>query len=74
MTDKSPGIADIELPTPESVITVVRDIDSTVALLESKFGIGPWEKQEYAPTKDELLVGEPFKLRFAFAQVGSLVL
>ncbi len=74
MSESSKDIANVKLPSPESVIVVVRDIDKTIEMLSSKWGIGPWERDEYAPTKDELLVGEPFKLNFAFTKLGSLIL
>ena len=53
---------------------VVKDIYKTSQYLSSLLGIGPWEKMEYAPDKNDMIVGKPFKLKFAFAQLGSIVL
>jgi len=63
-----------KLPPLENITVVVKDIDKTTEFLSRVCGIGPWETMEYAPTKDELMVGEPFKLKFAFATLGPIVL
>jgi methylmalonyl-CoA/ethylmalonyl-CoA epimerase len=58
---------------------VVKSVDETANLLSSLFGIGPWEVSEiteyYKPEikgPEELGVGEPFTLRMAFADFGSM--
>ena len=64
-------------PHFEHVGLVVKDIEETTKLLSaalSPFGIGPWRIQDYSPNKDELLAGEPFKLRHARANLGASVL
>lgn len=53
---------------------VVKDIEKTSQYLSSLFGIGPWEMMEYAPGPDDLIAGEPFKLRFAFNTLGPISL
>ena len=68
------GIDTVKLPPPENITVVVKDIGKTTEFLSRACGIGPWETMEYAPTKDELMAGEPFKLKFAFAEMGSIVL
>jgi len=58
---------------------VVKDIDQTVKFLSSVLGLGPWqifETVEYYKDKmkvDELGVGEPFRLKLAFARLGTIV-
>ncbi len=68
-------IGTVKLPPLENITVVVKDIDKTTEFLSRVCGIiGPWETMEYAPTKEELMVGEPFKLKFAFAKLGTIVL
>lgn len=58
---------------------VVKDIDKTVEFLSSILGLGPWkifEGIEYYKDEmrvDELGVGEPFRLKLAFAKLGTTV-
>ena len=59
------------LPLPHHIGVVVKDIDETSKFLSSMWGLGPWELSEYAPTRDEIAVGEPFRLGTAFAKVGE---
>lgn len=62
------------LPTPSHLGIVVEDIDKTTEFLSRVLGLGPWQVIDYAPTKDELFVGEPFRLRLALAGLAPLVL
>ena len=48
----------------------MKDIDKTTEFLSGSAGLGPWEIFESSPQKDELMVGEPFKLKVARANVG----
>ena len=60
----------IALPPPFKISAVVKDIDKTTEFLSGSAGLGPWEIFESSPQKDELMVGEPFKLKVAWANVG----
>lgn len=62
------------LPTPGHLGVVVEDLDKAKEFLSRVCGIGPWETMEYAPTKDELFIGEPFRLGLAVAELVPLVL
>ncbi|TET17023.1 MAG: VOC family protein [Dehalococcoidia bacterium] len=53
---------------------VVKDIDKTIEFLSSMWGLGPWQSLEYSPHKDEIIVGEPFKIKIACAKLGPVVL
>jgi len=53
---------------------VVEDIDKTMEFLSSIWGLGPWQTMEYSPHKDEVLVGEPFRLKVAHAKLGPVAL
>ena len=50
---------------------VVKDIDETTKFFSSMFGLGPWDISEATPTKDEVMVGEPFRLKMAVAKLGE---
>lgn len=63
-----------KLLTLNNITMVVKDIAKTSQYLSNLLGIGPWEVMEYAPTPDEVIVGQPFKLRFAFADLGKMTL
>ena len=58
---------------------VVKDVDETVEFLSSILGLGPWqifETVEYYKGEmkmDELGVGAPFRLKLAFARLGTIV-
>ena len=66
--------SNIALPALDHLGVVVEDIDKTKEFLSRVLGLGPWQVIDYAPTKDELFVGEPFRLRIAVAGLASLVL
>ena len=59
------------LSNPHHIGVVVKDIDETTKFLSSMFGLGPWDISEYVPAKDEVIVGEPFRLKIAFAKLGE---
>jgi hypothetical protein len=50
---------------------VVKDVDKTVKVLSSTWGLGPWEILEYAPSDNELKTGEPYRIKLAFTSLGS---
>ena len=62
----------VALPPPDHIGIVVRDIDKTIEFLSSAWGIGPWQFAEYAPSGDELKMDEPFSIKLAFANLGSI--
>ena len=64
----------IALPSPNHIGVVVKDTDKTTKFLSSMWGLGPWQTFEYSPSKDEMIVGEPFGLKMAWAKLGSVVL
>jgi len=54
---------------------VVEDIDKTMEFLSSIWGLGPWQIiEEYTPSKDDIMVGEPFTLKVAHANLGPIML
>jgi hypothetical protein len=65
------GSGAIALPLPFKISAVVKDIDKTTEFLSGSVGLGSWEIFEFSPQKDELMVGEPFKLKVAWANVGN---
>lgn len=59
----------IALPSLTHIGIVVKDVVKTSKLLSSLLGIGPWKIDETAPKKEELIVGEPFRLKLAFGNL-----
>ena len=53
------------------VLPKVKDVDKTIEFLSSTAGLGPWQIFEYSAEKDEVMVGEPFKIKVAWADVGG---
>lgn len=64
----------IELPPPSHVGVVVRDIKKTSEYYSSMWGLGPWKYLPNNPTRDQMIIGEPFKLDIYTAQYGPVVL
>jgi len=64
----------IVLPAPEHISVTVKDIDKTTEFFSSIWGLGPWLTLEYSPKKDEINIGEPFRIRGAWARLGPVVL
>ena len=60
----------VSLPALDHVGIVVKDIDKTVECLSSNFNIGNWNRAEVTCRKEELVTGEPFKLKIADGQLG----
>lgn len=60
----------IALPAPSHISVVVEDIDKTMEFLSSIWGLGPWQAVEISLGKDELMVGEPFRQKVAWAKLG----
>ncbi len=62
------------LPAPDHLGVVVEDLDKAKEFLSRVLGLGPWQAIDYAPTKDELFIGEPFRLRLAVTEMAPLAL
>ena len=65
------GTGAIALPPPFKISAVVKDIDKTIKFLSSMWGLGPWHTLDYKARKDDMIVGEPFKIKVAWADVGG---
>ena len=65
------GTGAIALPSPFKISAVVKDINKTIEFFSSTAGLGPWQTFEYSAQKDEVMVGEPFKIMVAWAEVGG---
>lgn len=63
----------VVLPPPVKITAVVKDADKTTEFLSS-LGLGPWQRFEYSAHKDEIMIGEPFNLKCASTDLGSIVL
>ena len=63
-----------KLPPPSHIGVVVKDIDKTVEYYTSMWGLGPWKKFECSPAKEQMLIGEPYRMKIAAAQWGPVVL
>lgn len=61
----------IALPSSIQIGVVVKDIDKTTKFLSSIWGLGPWEITEFAFSRDDLIVGEPFRIKVAYAKLGA---
>ena len=62
------------LPSPNHIGIVVKDLDKTIEFLSSIWGLGPWVTVEDSPNKDDIKIGEKYKLKVAYAKLGSVVL
>ena len=49
---------------------VVEDIVKSTDFLYSMWGISPWDIMDYTPTKAELMMGEPYKIKVSAAWLG----
>ncbi|MBI2859696.1 MAG: VOC family protein [Chloroflexi bacterium] len=50
----------------------VKDAEKTARLLSSIWNIGTPQVSDYEPKKEELFVGEPFKVRLVFIKFGAV--
>ena len=58
------------LPPIYHISAVVKDVDEMTKFLSSIWGIGPWQTMDETPTKDELMIGEPYKTKIGVARLG----
>jgi len=59
------------LPSSIQIGVVVKDIDKTTKFLSSIWGLDSWDIKELTYTKDDLVVGKPFKIKVAYANLGA---
>ncbi len=64
----------ITLPSLAHICVVVKDLDKTTEFLSSLFGLGPWHTQEGSAKKEDLLVGEPYKVKVTWTELGPTLL
>jgi len=65
----------VNLTSPSHIGVVVKDRDKTMEFLYSNCGIGPWYTAEASIEKEQMIVGQPFRLKIALAKLsGSLLL
>ena len=63
----------ITLPQKIHIGVVVEDMDRTINLLSSTFGIGPWDINERRYPEEQVVVGKgPYAYRVAFADLGVI--
>ena len=67
MTSDTASLASL---CPSHIGVVVKDIDETTKFLSSMWGLGPWQIQDTSPSKDEIMVGEPFTLKIMYTELG----
>ena len=65
------GNSAVAFPAPFKISAVVKDVDKTIEFLSSTVGLRSWETFEYSAQKDEIMVGEPFTIKVAWANVGG---
>ncbi|MFC2024196.1 VOC family protein [Chloroflexota bacterium] len=56
------------------VVIVVKDIDETTKFLSSILGLGPWNVVVDKASKEDMLAGETFEIKMAFAKLGPTVI
>jgi hypothetical protein len=59
------------LPSSIQIGVVVKDIEETTKFLSGIWGIDFGDIKELAYTKENLVVGEPFKIKVAYANLGE---
>ena len=64
----------ITLPSIAHICVVVKDLDKTTKFLSSLFGLGPWHTEEGSTKKEDLLVGEPYKVKVTWTELGPTLL
>ena len=64
----------LKIPPPAHIGVVVKSLEESSEYYTKLFGLGPWTFLDNNPTKEQMLVGEPFKLTVCFAQWGPVVL
>ena len=68
-----PKLNNVKLPPVSHVGVFVKSLKESSAYYTRTLGLGPWTFAENNPTKEQMLVGEPFKLDVCFADWGPVV-
>ena len=69
------GVSPIALPQKIHIGVVVEDMDRTINLLSSTFGIGPWDINKRQYPVEQVTVGTgSYAIRTAFADLGPVEL
>jgi len=69
-----PEIGSVKLPSVSHIGIFVKSLEESSKHYTETLGLGPWAFAENNPTKEQMLVGEPFKLSVCFADWGPLVM
>lgn len=69
-----PADATLTISALSHVGIVVKDVDKTIKFLSSIWDIGPTQTIVYSPSKEELIVGEPFTAKIGSVNLGTVTL
>jgi len=69
-----PADATLTISALSHVGIVVKDVDKTIKFLSSIWDIGPTQTIVYSPSKEELIVGEPFTAKIGSVNLGTVML
>lgn len=69
-----PADAILTISALSHVGIVVKDVDKTIKFLSSIWDIGPTQTIVYSPSKEELIVGEPFTAKIGYINLGTVTL
>ena len=65
----------VDLTSPSHIGFIVEDINKTSEFLSSNWNVGPWYHTEYSLKKEQMIVGEPFRIKTAHAKLlGALLI
>ena len=64
----------LTLPSLGHICVVVKDLDKTTKFLSSLFGLGPWHTEEFAEKGDDLSVGDSYKVKHTWTELGPTLL
>lgn len=67
-------LGSVKLPPVSHIGIFVKSLEESSKYYTDTLGLGPWTFAENNPTKEQMLVGEPFKLSVCFAEWGSTVI
>ena len=65
---------ELKLPPPSHIGVIVKSLEESSRYYTDVFGLGPWTFADNNPTREQMLVGEPFKLTVCLAKWGSLLI
>jgi methylmalonyl-CoA/ethylmalonyl-CoA epimerase len=64
----------IQLTNVSHLGVAVKDAEKTIKLLSSIWNIGTPKVSDYVPKKEDLITGEPFKVRLVFINLGVITI